>query len=639
MFNLLKSFNFFKYYKKIILYSLIFFLIISCGFILGNHFSWTGKKGFYLNDEKTFFTYMKKKYYVQKPVNPLDLNSKNIEIKNGNIPDNADIEGFWTPSFDWPVIAVHSILLPDETVMTFGSYAIKEKEEGKNISQNKKLKLTDNYELERDKGTRQWKHHDVLAGVDFVIWDPKKGIDSNSQKVFHRPIVWDAFCSVVRVFDNENVFMLGGNLEPKHGAPDTQNITSFYNIKTQKFTKGRNLNYDRWYGSIVRTAENNFIMVGGIKIKHNEVLTQDRVSHIPEILTSNEDGTLSWKILKEAESLELLGAMENDEWSYPKFFLSSDGNPFGISYNKLWVMDKKNNYRISKVGEIPLETGGISENIIHQNPNDDKDYQELKTLTIGAPVGDKGSAVMIAKDKILFIGGQQNGGGYAASNKTIVIDISDSFNPKIIKKESMHYPRAFADATILPTGNVFVNGGTAVYRGAYDDTYFSNFTPEIYKTNDDIWKKMAKTNFRRNYHSTSLLLPDGRVFVAGGDAWNAQLFYPPYLFSKDIKGKTILAKRPEIKKLAKTITNRKNQIMLVDDSSEIDKISLISTGSTTHAQASELKYLSLDFKKISKNKIQFDFPENKNTLSDGTYLVFIISTSGTPSEGKITYIK
>ena len=198
--------------------------------------------------------------------------------------------------FDWPVIAVHSILLPDETVMTFGSYGIKEKEEGKNISQNKKLKFTDNYELERDKGTRQWKHHDVLAGVDFVIWDPKKGIDSNSQKVFHRPIVWDAFCSVVRVFDNENVFMLGGNLD-KHGAPDTQNITSFYNIKTQKFTKGRNLNYDRWYGSIVRTAENNFIMVGGIKIKHNGINSRS-ISHIPEILTSNEDGTLSWKILK-----------------------------------------------------------------------------------------------------------------------------------------------------------------------------------------------------------------------------------------------------------------------------------------------------------------------------------------------------
>ena len=165
----------------------------------------------------------------------------------------------------------------------------------------------------------------------------------------------DAFCSVVRVFDNENVFILGGNVEPKDGAPDTQNATSFYNIKTQKFTKGRNLNYDRWYGSIVRTAENHFIMVGGAKIIHHKELTQDRISHIPEILTSNNDGTLSWKILKEGESVEL-NDIKDEGWSYPKFFLSSDGNPFGISYNKLWVMDKENNYRISKVGEIPLMT-------------------------------------------------------------------------------------------------------------------------------------------------------------------------------------------------------------------------------------------------------------------------------------------
>ena len=637
--NLIRIIISIKSFKKILKFSFIFLFMVSFGFFLGNHFSFDGKKGFNWKGEKTLNTYIKKKYYVQKSVNPLNLNSKNTELKEGDIPKDANLKGFWSPSFDWPVVAVHSVLLPDETVMTFGSYGIKEKEEGKNISQNKKLKLTDNFELERDKGTTQWKHHDVLSGVDFVIWDPKKGIDKNSQKVFHRPVVLDAFCSVVRVFDNENVFILGGNIEPKHGAPDTQNATTFYNIKTQKFSKGRNLNYDRWYGSIVRTAENHFIMVGGAKIIPHKELTQDRISHVPEILTSNDDGTLSWKLLKEAANKELLGGMKGEEWSYPKFFLSSDGNPFGISYNKLWVMDKKNNYKISKVGEIQLVTGGISEKIIHQNPNDNKDYKELQTLTISAPVGDKGSAVMIAKDQILFIGGQQKGVGYAASNGTILIDISDSFNPKIIKKESMHYPRAFADATILPTGDVFVNGGTAVYQSAEDDTYFNNFTPEIYKSNDDIWKKMSKSNFRRNYHSTSLLLPDGRIFVAGGDVWNAQFFYPPYLFAKNSNGKTILAKRPKIEKLKKIISNRKMQTMLVDDSSDIEKISLISTGSTTHAQASELKYLSLDFTKTSKNEIRFSIPEDKSTLTDGTYLIFIVSSSGIPSEGKITYIK
>ena len=595
--------------------------------------------GNYFKGKETFISVFKREASAKKVVNPLDLYSESIDINNTKIPNNADINGFWSPPFDWPVIAVHSILLPDETVMTFGSYGIKEKEDGKHISENKKLKLTDNYELERDRGSKQWMHHDVLSGVDFVIWNPKKGISEESQKIFHRPVILDAFCSVVRVFDNENVFILGGNKEPKPNSPDTQNATTFYNIKTQKFTKGNNLNYDRWYGSIVRTAENNFIMVGGAKIIPHKVLEDSQISSIPEILTSNDDGTLSWKILEKGKSISLLGTNENEVWSYPKFFLSSDGNPFGISYNKLWVLDKNNNYKISQVGEIPLVTGGISEKIIHQNPNDEKDYKELSALTVSSPVGDRGSAVMIDKDKILFIGGQQTGMEYAASNNAILIDISDSFKPKIIKKKSMHYPRAFADATILPNGDVFVNGGSASNHASFEDFDFSILTPEIYKTNDNVWKKMSKTNFRRNYHSSSLLLPDGRIFVGGGDAWNAQFFYPPYLFSKNNKGKTVLAKRPKIEEIDKIITQRKNSKIKVDDNSDIEKISLISTGSTTHAQASELKYLSLNFKKINDKEIQFEVPEDKNTITDGTYLIFAITSSGIPSEGKIVYIK
>ena len=380
-------------------------------------------------------------------------------------------------------------------------------------------------------------------------------------------------------------------------------------------------------------------MVGGAKIIPHQVLQDDQISSIPEILTTNEDGSLSWKILEEGKSIELLGTNENEEWSYPKFFLSSDGNPFGISYNKLWVMDKNNNYKISKVGEIPLVTGGISEKIIHKNPNDEKDYKELSLKTISAPVGDRGSAVMIGKDKILFIGGQQTGTEYAASNGAIIIDISDSFNPKITKKQSMHFPRAFADATILPNGDVFVNGGSASNHASFEDFDFSIFTPEIYKTNDDVWKKLAKSEFRRNYHSSSLLLPDGRIFVGGGDVWNAQLYYPPYLFSKDSKGKTILAKRPEITQINRVMNDRNNQNIKVDDNSVIEKISLISTGSTTHAQASELKYLNLDFTKINSDEIQISIPENKNIIADGTYLIFAITSFGVPSEGKVVYIK
>ena len=118
--DLLKIINQIKPYRRIMKFSFIFLFMVGSGFLLGNHFSFQSKKGFNWKGEGTFNTYMKKKYYVQKSVNPLDLNSKNIELQEGDIPKNADLEGFWSPPFDWPVIAVHSILLPDETVMTFG---------------------------------------------------------------------------------------------------------------------------------------------------------------------------------------------------------------------------------------------------------------------------------------------------------------------------------------------------------------------------------------------------------------------------------------------------------------------------------------------------------------------------------------
>ena len=88
----------------------------------------------------------------------------------------------------------------------------------------------------------------------------------------------------------------------------------------------------------------------------------------------------------------------------------------------------------------------------------------------------------------------------------------------------MSFPRSNANATILPDGTVFINGGEA-----YNDTEFSIFTPEIYNTKTQISRKLSQGYFRRNYHSTSLLLPDGRVLISGGDVWNSEIFYPPYL--------------------------------------------------------------------------------------------------------------
>ena len=175
---------------------------------------------------------------------------------------------------------------------------------------------------------------------------------------------------------------------------------------------------------------------------------------------------------------------------------------------------------------------------------------------------------------------------------------------------------------------------------AFNDKEFSIFTPEIYQPANNTWRSLSDAKFRRNYHSTSLLLPNGTVLTAGGDVWNAEIFYPPYLFEEDQKtGKTKFAKRPEITQIDKKIKKRSNFIIKTKNTKEISKISIISTGSTTHAQSSELKMRFLNFQVINKSEISIKIDKNKNSLQSGTYLVFLIDNKGVPSEGKVVFLK
>jgi hypothetical protein len=562
-------------------------------------------------------------------INPLKQSDRQIpptDIKDLKINNNSEIIGQWSAPIDWNVTAIHSVLLPDETVMTFGTFGIDKKESDKDIRSNKKITITDGREIERDGGSHQWSGHDVNSGIDFDIWDPKKGVDDNSHILFKQPVVMDAFCSVVRVIDNNRVFILGGNKNKNEDTnlPDTQNQTMLYDTLNKKFSLSKNLNFKRWYGSVVITGDEKMFIFGG----------EDSVTGIktttPEMIDlKNIDQ--GWQILEQADSNDLFGGRDGES-SYPRTFLASDGNIVGISYNKTWVMDVNNNYRVLKTGEIPLVKSGISRILEHSNPNF-KEYKKdnLKLLTIGSAVGPSNSVVMIEKDKVLVFGGKQTGSEYSPSNKVFLIDFANSFNPQIKELKSMNFARSRVNATIMPDGNIFLNGGHS-----YNDLEFSVFTPEIYNPNTQTVREMSNSYFRRNYHSTSLLLPDGRILTAGGDVWNAEIFYPPYLFTKDINNKTILAKRPEIINFEKNI--KRGETIDIEVNGEVSKVIIVSTGSVTHGQGSESKFRNIDFTKVLNNKIEIKLDNNSNNLQNGTYLLFVLNSKGTPSEGKIVFV-
>src|SRR4029077_13260470 len=96
---------------------------------------------------------------------------------------------------------------------------------------------------------------------------------------------------------------------------------------------------------------------------------------------------------------------------------------------------------------------------------------------------------------------------------TAGIDMSQS-SPTWRTTAPMHSPRAYHNMTLLPDGSVLASGGTTASDGT--DLSKAVLPAELWDPATETWKRVASLRTGREYHSTALLLPDGRVLMAGG---------------------------------------------------------------------------------------------------------------------------
>src|SRR5437870_10170037 len=108
---------------------------------------------------------------------------------------------------------------------------------------------------------------------------------------------------------------------------------------------------------------------------------------------------------------------------------------------------------------------------------------------------------------------------------------------------------------------------------------------------------MASQQHVRLYHSTALLLPDGRVVSAGSgkdfgleqvNETNAEIYSPPYLF----KGA-----RPTVTGAPALVPYGQNFTVQTPDAASIAKVSLIRFGGVTHNFNMDQRFLDLPFTK------------------------------------------
>jgi hypothetical protein len=404
-------------------------------------------------------------------------------------------------------------------------------------------------------------------------------------------------------------------------ANTSKNNTLFNYADNTTTTTSSSLASDRWYGSLIRLADGRSLMTGGGEpyvydaYQNPRDFLNGQISMTPEVW-SPETG---WSSLTGARSREAFGP-EFNRWWYPRNWVAPNGQVFGISSEKWWYLDPIGTGRITSSGNFKSGFDNDS------RPN----------------IGPTSTAVMYDVGRILQVGGNgaKNQHLTPSSELATTIDISAGA-PVIADTEPMENRRQWANATVLPNGRVVVTGGTRFADNGGDDAVFA---AEEWDPSTGTWSTLASAAVVRNYHSATVLLPNGAILTAGGgvpggtDAppanFNAEVFYPPYLFRSE-DGQAQLADRPRMLSISgKRFSYGSSFQLELSDSRTITSVAILGLNSTTHSFDMGQRFIPATFSQ-SGALLTVTTPANSSIAPPGYYQVVSVDSMGVPSRGFI----
>ncbi|WP_328427436.1 kelch motif-containing protein [Streptomyces sp. NBC_00443] len=237
-------------------------------------------------------------------------------------------------------------------------------------------------------------------------------------------------------------------------------------------------------------------------------------------------------------------------------------------------------------------------------------------------------------EKYMVIGGGGVGESKEASEKTRLIDLKAD-SPKFADGPSLEKGTRYPQASVLPDDTVLVSGGSEDYRGRGDSNILQ---AHLYRAGAKEFDRVADPLVGRNYHSGSILLPDGRVMFFGSDSLYAdkantkpgkfeqriEIYTPPYLY-RDAQ--------PSLSGGPQTIERGGTGTFTSQHASSIENVRLMRPSASTHVTDVDQRSVKLDFKK-SGDKITVDVPTNRNLVPSGWYMLFVTDDQGTPSKAQ-----
>src|SRR5262249_40053147 len=138
----------------------------------------------------------------------------------------------------------------------------------------------------------------------------------------------------------------------------------------------------------------------------------------------------------------------------------------------------------------------------------------------------------------------------------------------------------------------------------------------------------------RNYHSTALLMPDGRVWTGGGTS-PQQPFQPPTQAQKQIEifdPPYPAGPRPAIFAAPGAVSYADRFEIRVPQANSIASAVLMRCGSSTHAFNPDQRAVYLEFDVNGDDVLTLAAPPNGTVAPPGTYMLFVVDRAGRPCQ-------
>ncbi len=400
----------------------------------------------------------------------------------------------------------------------------------------------------------------LMWGRDQVerLWDPV------TQSVTIPPHAgYDLFCAGHTHLSDGRVLIAGGHVVDFVGLAKA----SIYDPATNSWAATPDMNAGRWYPTVTALGNGDALVVSG------EIDTSVGVNPLPQVYQA---ATNSWRSLTGAQLNQAL---------YPMMFLAPNGRVIDVGP--------------SNVTRWLDTTGAGSWSTVGSRRFGWRDY---------------GSAAMYADGKILLAGGAD-----PPTTTAEVVDLNVA-TPSWRSVASMRFARRHLNTTLLPDGTLLATGGTS--GPGFENKSTPVFAAELWNPATERWTTLASASVPRLYHSSALLLPDGRVMTNGGDGFtDIEVFSPPYLF----KGA-----RPTMSSVPASLGYNQRFSVPSPEAADIGKVTLIRLSSPTHAFDQGQRMNVLQFSR-GTGTLEITTPGHANLAPPGYYMLFIVNNAGVPS--------